>query len=393
MRKIISLTLGLCVTTAALATQIMSGDTLQFKENAPEKYTVQEGDTLWDISSMYLHSPWRWPDIWSYNDYIDNPHLIYPGDTLYLNCSEIKQCQVVTNRTPESPATDGSDSNMSNEYPVVNQTTNSNNNSIVSVKNSNPNSAYVRDDGTIVLSPKPVMIKKGNAIETIPREHIEFFLNRNQVVSPTDLENKPHIIASQDGRLILGGGDNIYAVGTFDSSTSKYMVYREGEIHKDPITKEVLGLEIRSLGLAYYNEIHDNVHALTLQNTEFNVRVGDYLYPVVNEYIEPFYTPRAPNNDVAASILSVSRGVSAIGQYDAVLLSKGERDGLEVGHILTIVQNGGTAIDPKTRIKYNLPNVTAGSAMIFSIDDKTSYALILEAFKPIKIEDLAITPK
>jgi len=96
---------------------------------------------------------------------------------------------------------------------------------------------------------------------------------------------------------------------------------------------------------------------------------------------------------VAASILSVSRGVSAIGQYDAVLLSKGERDGLEVGHILTIVQNGGTAIDPKTRIKYNLPNVTAGSAMIFSIDDKTSYALILEAFKPIKIEDLAITPK
>ena len=390
MRKIISLTLGLCVSTAALAEVVMNGDALQLKENAPEKYTVQKGDTLWDISSMYLQSPWRWAEIWSYNEYINNPHLIYPGDVLYLNCENMDECKVTT-------VIDGKIGQPTNTGDPQDPTQPTDNNTstdpLASVSNSDTNSTYVRSDGTIVLSPKPTVVPRDSAIDTIPREHIKFFLNRNQVVSPTDLENKPHIIASQDGRIILGGGDKVYAVGDFDSSTSRYMVYREGKIHIDPETKEVLGLEIRSLGLADYAESHDNVHSLILQNTQFNIRAGDYLYPVQDEYLDPFYSPRAPENDIRANILSVSRGVSAIGQYDVVLISKGERDGLEAGHILTIVQNGGVAIDPLTRIKYNLPDVKAGLAMIFSVDDKTSYALILEAFKPIKVEDLAITPK
>ena len=53
--------------------------------NAPERYTVKRGDTLWDLSSMYLISPWRWPELWGMNKtQIKNPHLIYPGQTLVL---------------------------------------------------------------------------------------------------------------------------------------------------------------------------------------------------------------------------------------------------------------------------------------------------------------------
>ena len=50
----------------------------------PDKYVVQNGDTLWDISNMFLKDPWYWPEIWHVNPQVENPHLIFPGDTLNL---------------------------------------------------------------------------------------------------------------------------------------------------------------------------------------------------------------------------------------------------------------------------------------------------------------------
>ena len=60
------------------------------KADAPYRYTVKKGDTLWDISGRYLESPWRWKEIWATNKQIKNPNLIYPHDILSFASLRVK---------------------------------------------------------------------------------------------------------------------------------------------------------------------------------------------------------------------------------------------------------------------------------------------------------------
>lgn len=47
-------------------------------------HIIVEGDTLWDLSGQYFDNPFLWPQLWDANRYIENPHLIYPGDPLEI---------------------------------------------------------------------------------------------------------------------------------------------------------------------------------------------------------------------------------------------------------------------------------------------------------------------
>jgi hypothetical protein len=74
------------ILTSALAQQATAP--IELAPGAPDKHVVVRGDTLWDISATFLKAPWRWPEVWQLNrEQIANPHLIYPGDIVYLDNS------------------------------------------------------------------------------------------------------------------------------------------------------------------------------------------------------------------------------------------------------------------------------------------------------------------
>ncbi len=75
-------------------------------------YIVKEGDTLWDLSDEFLHDPFAWPDLWENNRHIQDPHWIYPGDSIYFGDS-LREEQVLRTPAGKNPcATAVSDTNL-----------------------------------------------------------------------------------------------------------------------------------------------------------------------------------------------------------------------------------------------------------------------------------------
>ena len=132
--------------------------------NAPDSYTVQRGDTLWGISSIFLKSPWRWPELWGMNlDQIRNPHLIYPGQLLVLE-----------------------------------------------KLNGRARLALGRSDipGTVRLSPRVRSETLDNgAIAAIPLHLIGPFLAEAQVFETNQLDKAPRVVATQEGRVMVSRGE------------------------------------------------------------------------------------------------------------------------------------------------------------------------------------------
>ena len=282
----------------------MRADELTVNPDHPEKYTVVKGDTLWGISAQFLEQPWRWPEIWGVNPQIDNPHLIYPGDVVSLTYQ------------------DG--------QPVLNLERGTGR--VVSGRN-------------VKLSPTIRSSDNAEAIPTIPLDAIQQFLERPIVLDENEMDQWPYVVSSYDEHLIATTGNTIYIRGIpEDSAVAKYSIYRKGNPYVKPKKSEdqedeILGYEAIYVGDATLEKTGDPASAvITVVDRE--VLKGDRLLPQSDENLSTEFIPRAPSSDVEGNILSVVDGVSQIGQYQIVVLSLGEEQGLEAGNVLGIYQSG-----------------------------------------------------
>ena len=347
-------------------------DEVRLQENAPERHVVVKGDTLWDISAKFLKDPWKWPEVWQLNkDEIKNPHLIYPGDVVYLTIVDGKP------RLSLKPGL----------------------------------------HETIKLSPQirsePIVIKD-QGIPSIPLSAILPFLAKGVVGEVSEVEGAPRILGSNDERVMFAKGDRVYATQA-DGKTQAWRVVRLGQALRNPDNKE----EILAYELVYLGEAQtvkegspQQVH-ITSSTQEIFER--DRLLPAWDGN-PPQFVPHAPEKPVDAKVVAALGGPVLAGTWMNLVLNQGKNAGLEEGHVLALHKPGRTISDPKClraeKIsflgggglahakdctpnkddKVTLPDSPVGLAFVYRVFDKLSYALVMKSTEPVTAGDLARNP-
>jgi hypothetical protein len=366
-RRLTTLAIGAGLALGGLVPPIMGPATAQqatppieLAPGAPDKHIVVKGDTLWDISATFLKSPWRWPEVWQLNrEQIANPHLIYPGDIVYLDTTGV-QPRLRLGRSIGSAggtvAANGRQGNGSGRLePVVRA------------------EQLDRD-----------------AISTVSMAAIEPFINRPLIVDEKGLAESPRIIATQEGRVYLGRGDKAYVRGIKDDGVTDWQVYRPAKPLLDPDTRKPIAYEALYLGSAQLVRKGDPATIRIGENAE-EIGEGDRLVPVeaargVN------FAPRPPERPVSGRIVSVYRGVTQVGKNSVVALNVGKANGLDVGHVLTVELSGRLAKDRQANELVKLPNEPIGQLLVFRALDKIAYGLVVEASQPISVGDSVVNP-
>ena len=315
----------------------------EFRSGHPERYTVVTGDTLWDISSRFLDNPWYWPEIWHVNPQVRNPHLIYPGDELAL------------------VYIDGQ-----------------------------PRVTKVGSNGVVKLSPTVRSEPIDTPIPAIPLDAISSFLSDTRIVTAAELNGAPYVLEGEDGRIVTGAGDRVYARGA--KPADNIGVFRRSKEFFDPDSGEFLGLEARSIARGEVAAENGEVLTVALTKSSEEVRIGDRLLAGEDRTINTTFTPSSPENDVQGEMISVEGGVTQIGQYDVVAINRGVREGLEPGNVLAVFKKGNLVRDPVTNETLALPDERAGLLMVFQSYEKMSYGLILTATRPLSIGDRVGNP-
>ncbi|MBI3368549.1 MAG: LysM peptidoglycan-binding domain-containing protein [Burkholderiales bacterium] len=324
--------------------------------NAPDSHTVQRGDTLWDISKLFLTSPWRWPELWGMNlAQIRNPHLIYPGQVLVLIKENGRARLQVAQPVGDAPP-----------------------------------------GNTVKLSPRvrSELLDNG-AIASIPLNLIGPFLNEAIVLDSDELASAPRIVATQEGRVLLSKGETAYVRGDLKGARD-FRVFRQSKPLKDPATGEVLGFEAGFVGTAEFARAEgmqptaDGKAQLpvpakfVMTSVRQEAGVGDRLMPVPQRDYSA-YMPHPPSGKMGGQIVSIYGEALSAGQNQIVSLNRGARDGVERGHVLALWRDGKIGADTTEgkKIAIKLPDERIGLLFVFRVFDRVSYALIVSALDPV----------
>jgi LysM domain len=349
---------------------------IQVQDNAPDRYTVVKGDTLWAISGRFLKQPWRWPEVWRMNkDQIRNPHLIYPGQVVVLDRNAIGGPRLMIE---------------------------------------DPNASAARG-GVVRLSPQiRGEAREAEAIISINPQDIEPFMVRNLVIGAEAFADAPQIVKAQTERVAMASGDTFYAVGVKEEAGKGYQLYRRGrELRDTTITArpwyrwrhnepdpQIIGYEAEYLGDARLLN-GGEVAKFEVASVRQEIRVGDYLIPIPPTE-QPRYIPRAPEATIDAIIMTLPSGVQEAAKTSVVTLNRGAKHGVELGHVLAIYKNAQPFANPRYKestlnwlpravgwprepsgdpATLSVPEERVGLVFVYRVFDHVSYGMVMNSGK------------
>lgn len=334
------------------------------RNDYPTSYTVQEGDSLWEIASQFMVDPDRWQEIWKPDRYLDDPDLIFPGDILTVN---------FVGGSPRIMVKRGS-------------------------------------QDVERLSPTMREQSLTSAIPAIPLESIENSFTQNRIVTQELYDAAPYIVQNLGDNLAIATGDEIFARGTWPERTTSFEVYRPSREYFDDSGDELLGLEVEYLGFATIVSSHeDNVRRLLINNSSKEIRVSDRLLVREQTSLGATIFPTEPSHPVEARIISVLNGEAMGSQLDTVVINIGSEEDLEIGHVLAVRTEDSNVVDvvERSRMTFQermrnifsnnqarvaLPGDDIGTLLVYKVFAGFSYAVILSSPRPIELNFRVTNP-
>jgi hypothetical protein len=372
-----------------MLTGVVMAQDVSIRSDHPDEYIVVRGDTLWDISGRFLDKPWQWPAIWHANPQIANPHLIYPGDVISL---------VYIDGVPQ---------------------------------------LRVRRGGTVKLSPGVRVIDRDDAIKAVSFDSIAPFMRDIRVLSPSEFEGLPYIIANNEVRLNATYGDHTYARGLDARVGEEYIVARLTSIYDeigDPAEirrvrpeknydvaqnvwnraeslhnttlpwnrrpKNPIGYEMVEVSRVRVSQTGE-ISVLDIIHDRTEVKPGDFILPISDQGYEETFYPRAMDHTPdGLRILATSGQKGGVGLYQIVAINGGTRQGLEPGHVFsayglnrevpdrTGYRYGSFAEDANVR----LPDIYNGLVMVFRSFEDISYGMVMKGKRAVLEFDMLRDP-
>jgi hypothetical protein len=390
LKQILAVVAGTVLGIAVFAADV------ELKDDHPEVYVVQKGDTLWDISARFLARPWLWPEIWQANPQIANPHLIYPGDRLTLTY-------------------------IGGEPRLM-----------------------LGGDGK--LQPRVRRQPLDEAITAVPLSKVLPFLTQLRVLDESQVKRLPYVVALEENRLRSTTGQIAYVRGLDAPPGARVLIVRPTYVYTDVpdhfpwesstrhveaeswesergVTigrwwkgvavnfayrrqTEYLGHEVEEIGEAEVLRGGDP-STLLVHYGEIEIKKGDL---VMSEQSMPFdltFYPRAPDAvpDNMRVVAFETDSLAVVGPKQVVALSKGARDGVENGHVFSIFHPGDVIRDEveypeddlraffkPSRARLELPEEFIGHVMVFRTFDKMSYGLVMDGVRPVHLYDVLHAP-
>jgi LysM repeat protein len=323
-------------------------------EGPAQVHTVEKGDTLWDLSSKYLGSPWYWPKVWSYNPQIANPHWIYPGNQVRFFPGNGEE-------TPAraEPVASGDDDEL------------------------NPGQAIEGDD-EVQMVRLPV--------ETKTRE----IVLKDGFATPNEVEAAGTLVGSYAESEMLSPPDIVYLDFKDRSAVqvgASYLVYRTvGKVYH-PRSGKFLGYQTQILGTVKVNRTSDPKVRATLEKSFDEIGRGARIGPARERLFETV-APVAnavslPNLMVVAQL---ENSLTMAGEQVRVLVDAGSAQGVQVGNIFTVIRQADpilsdVGVDPSLNQDTSLPVEEVGRCMAVDVREAVTTCLLVRSFREVVVGD------
>ena len=362
MLKKITLILSLLVCSL-----VVLAEQLKINNDAPKTYVVKRGDTLWDISALFLEQPWLWPKLWRLNPEINNPHLIYPGDIITLMYDESGNPILV--RKPSYKWS-----------PKIRQTN-----------------------------------QKDGSIKLLPLEIIAPFIKYDHLFTNEQLEKLPYVIGDNEGYNSSIDGFKVYVNQNLELAKT-YAIYDTAEEIIDPETGTSLGFYTNLVATAQVlrtgNMAKNKPATLQVTTVKREIRAGDYVVPVHEGQMFPsVFTMKAVDASFRGAIVKAASDNREFGKLEIVMINKGAKDQVSVGDIMAIKRLSPGIVEtsdgPEYTVEvsrwhhmlsnedgsdYKMPEESLGELMIFKVYAQASMGLILRTEKPARLLDVLTAP-